>query len=227
MWQRGMRTVLCQFWRLPDDFQDLRDQEPGPKEWVALATCVTGIAALTHSLLSLLATTSLDPVVYDAPLEHLSEAMDISNDARARDDLPPEANIFALLNALQITANSLYGTCLLLARYPHASGLDSRKLASAGLYFAAPAMLVASHLDTAVAWQRLLGAPGVALSIQRLCHLGALLARVDLHLLCVGAAGQPASTGLPSALLPQPGEEPGPWPGFAQWLEGWAKSFIR
>lgn len=224
-WQRGMRTVLCQFWRLPDDLRDQLDQEPDQVDRVELATNVTRIAAAAHSLASILAIINPREAVYAPPLEHLSDAIAIAHEARANDDLTPEAHIFALMTALHITANSLYGTCILLERLPHASGTDQRKLAVAGNYFAVPAMLVASHLDSATATQRLLGARGVALSTQRLCHLGELLSRVVLHLLCVGAAGQPASMGLPSALLPRPGEEAGPWPGFEIWRRGWRESF--
>lgn len=225
LWQRGMRTVLCQFWTLPEQLRALRDTGPVAEARESLALHLASTGGMVHSLLSILATASVPVDLYAQPLAHLCEATDIALEAWQQDDLTPEAHTFALLTSLHITANSLYGACLLLSRIPHASGLDQQKLAVAGDYFAAPAMLVASHLESAQFYQRLLGGPGVAFSSQRLCHLGELLARVALHLLCVGAAGRPASIGLPSALLPAPGEEPGPWPGFDRWKEGWGRIF--
>lgn len=225
MWQRGMRTVLSQFWRLPDQLLELRDLEPVTTVRLAQASCVISIAGLVHSLVALVSAASPQLRAFDPPLEHLNEAIDLGHEAAARDDLSPEAQVFALMNSLQLTANSLYGTALLLVRHAQPADPARLRLAAAASFFAVPAALVASHLETATALQRVAGAAGVPISTRALCHLGDLLARSALHLLCVGATGQPASTGLPSPLLPPPGQEQGPWPGFEGWRLGWSKSF--
>lgn len=224
-WRRGMLSLMSRHWGLPLQLGALRERVPDHHARTELCWQTEVLAALINSSLWLMS--DLQPLggLYTTPLIETNDARKISRRAASDRTLSPHAQLYAAMTSVQIAANCLTHGFTLMAEHRHATGLDAARFREAGDYLAVPAGVCAGMLEHLRVVLASVGDPAVCPVWRGAVHLTELLARASLHLLCVGAVGRPASTGLPSALLPPAGREPGPWPGWDRWLREWAGRF--
>ena len=223
-WRRAAQGMYCRHADLPARIAALQDGDSDDLRELLWDAAI--IVALADQAIWLLSLRTPLAMVYTEPVALLTSARLATEAVGERSALSPAAQRAAVAGALELTANTLYGVCLLVQRVPHLPAKVTEQLFVAGEFFAIPAVFLSHTFRTLRGLADAVDedGPGPAVLFGALVQAAQLLARLPLHLLCIAAYECPSPLGLPSPRLTRD-PDPAPWPGWDAWLERWSERF--
>ena len=225
-WRTGMAQLYAIGWPLVAQLEALRDSEGDRGDARQLAYLLAQVSGALSNLLWFLSAVAPDAdrhaVALDSALAVHTSLASIAEDDGG-DPLP--ALLATLADHLRLVGNGLYGSCLILGQEAHGPAGRALRLATIGRELAAPASILAEVCGLLADLAREAQDPPPRSLFRGLCHTADGLVRAVLHLMSVCAYDRPCALSMPSPRVPRPGEEPGPWPGWADFELVWRVRF--